>query len=177
MMNARKLQGNYKRERRMTRNFYELFKNEWWAHFVGVLLHTDVPPIKQRHLTADQLQWAREHNGFWFKCPCVEDDHYAWRSYEDEGLSKSFSPVLTCSKTNRQWLVHAPDVVSTICSEEQIYLARLRLYPDIIQKIIAQRGISEETKKFLHDTHGITPEETDCVLAMGDTGVLIDMRR
>lgn len=96
-------------------------------------------------------------NGQWFSCPCG-GNHLAFVPFIAQGMSQSLGNVLTCFPTNQQWLIRDADVAGIIFSEEQSYIKLLEESPKVLAKVVAKRGWSEETKRFLAETHGIDPE-------------------
>lgn len=104
--------------------------------------------------------------GQWYECPCG-GDHAAWRPWVKEDGEKyvgCLGPILTCFVTDRQWLIRAVDVGSIILAEEVAYINLLGRAPAIVQKVVAKRGWSEETRAFLADTHGIEAELSQSIV-------------
>ena len=132
---------------------------QWRNAKAGVI---DCPALAA-DLTGDQRKLTRD-GWRWYVCPCG-GDHYAARRHYPDGLSQTLSAVLTCFVTRQQWLVKAPDVEQIIRSEEVAYLASLAKHEAIVKKVVKSLGVSDETIAFLWDTHGITKEEVEEILA------------
>ena len=128
----------------------------WFEAKAGLIDSAEVEPAKD--LTIEQRELAIRFDAQWCRCPCGGKDHLAYRRYYAEGLSKTLSPVVTCFRTNRQWLARPPDVAGIIESEERTCLALLARAPEIVKKVVKKRGWSKETAAFLRDTHGIDEE-------------------
>lgn len=126
--------------------FEEIYKI-WRERFVDVLEETDIKIISaDRFLNRDFL---------WYECPCGGQDHAAARFFIEEGFSKSLSEVITCFINDKQWLIRPIDVAETIRDEEEKYFKLIARSTNIVEKVTAKRGESEETITYLWDTHGI----------------------
>lgn len=119
-------------------------KTRWLASKAGTVSAEDVCEV------------FRTAEGSWCKCPCGGDDHTALH----RGV------VLTCFVTDQQWFVvsdgsefiNAHRIAGILRTEEQTYLDLLARADRLVPQVVRQRGASEATLAFLHDTHGIPPD-------------------
>ena len=89
----------------------------------------------------------------WYDCPC--GPHKAFRSATYPKWT--LSDLLTCPVTGKQWIL-TTDAAAVIADEERRYLDLLARAVKIMPKIVRERGLTPETFRFLHETHGI-PED------------------
>lgn len=126
---------------------------QWYAHFVGVLPRSKLQPRYTGEIAS--------RRGLWAACPCGGTDHHAWVPWEmgDDTynpLGQRLGSVLTCFSTGQQWLLET--VAHTVRLEELSYLILVAQAHKIVTRVVKKRGWSEETIKFLKDTHGIDRE-------------------
>jgi|GEM_PF-2711349 len=128
---------------------FEEIKKAWFKAKIGFVDESDLRLIKSE-VFDDRIC-------MFYKCPCGSD-HYAMRFMVQEGYSQYPSCILNCFVNNHQWGIKVADVAAIIKEEEEKYLRLIERAPKIIKKVIAQRGMSEETLFFLENTHGIDRE-------------------
>lgn len=107
-----------------------------------------------------------KYNGNWYcyKCPCGGLDHVAYRVRINEGYSSYLSEVLNCFYTNQQWVVCPVSIEKVIENEEINYFKLIEKAPTIVRKVTKEKGLSEDTFKYLKDTYGIDKELAEMVL-------------
>lgn len=102
--------------------------------------------------------------GMWYECPCGQVDHLALRPVERAGQTVvGLSVILTCFVNEQQWAIRVRSAAEVIYDEEGVYFALLGKAPKLVAEVVKQRGWSEATITFLHETHGIPREVAELV--------------
>lgn len=131
---------------------------KWKNHFSDVLLYSDLQ-TREPYVSNINLECI------WCECPSCgnSSDHFA--SYCIPPDRYYDCGILTCYVSNQQWLIKPRviprgeiEIQKIILEEETKFLDLLQKSEKIVQKITKKKGKSEETIKYLFDTHGI-PED------------------
>ncbi len=93
-------------------------------------------------------------DGAYYACPCGGEDHHAWRPLEDFGTTRSPASILTCFVTGRQWVIQT-NMGEIVREEEAKAIALIDRAEKVIGKVLRKRAPTEETARYLLDTHGI----------------------
>ena len=126
----------------------EKFYRQWFSSKSGVVPACNLVFVRQE-LTGGSK------NGVWYECLCGGNDHCGFVPYVQEGVSQYLGEFFTCFITDQQWIIQYPDVRGTIFNEEKNYLELLGNCKKIVDKVVSKIGWSDETVKYLHETHGV----------------------